>query len=157
MDSHHLVICHARHTKKVDTIKLSTNRRIKVNPIYRGKRALVGDYNELSSENTIKILKSLGITVDIVRTGDDIVDKIKHGYKCDIIFTNNIYKEGSDGPNTLYKLKEIDGFNIPVVIHTISENERHYFVDVCEFNDYIVKPLTQEKVKPILDKFLSSR
>lgn len=131
------------------------NEKVKKNPIYKGKRALVGDYVDLSYRNTISILKSFGMTVDVVHKGTDIVDKIKHGYTCDIIFTNNIYKEGYDGPTTLNKLREIEGFNIPVVIHTISENERHKFINILGFDEYVVKPLTQKNTKPILDKFLS--
>lgn len=142
--------------EQISTVKIG-NKKVKKNPIYKGKRALIGDYHEWSSENTMNILKSFGLIVDVVRTGEDIVDKIKHGYKCDIIFTNNIYRRGDDGPTTLNQLKKIKGFNIPVIIHTISENERHYFMDICGFDEYVVKPLDQEKIKPILDNFLGSR
>lgn len=143
--------------EEVKEITFTKNKKIKVNPIYKGKRALIGDYIDYSSETTSKILKSFGMTVDIVRSSEDIIDKIKHGYKCDIIFTNNIYKKGPKGPEMLSKLRDIEGFNIPVVIHTISDNERYYFIDVCGFDEYVVKPLSQEKIKPILDKFLGSR
>lgn len=143
--------------EEIKEITFNKNKKIKVNPIYRGKRALVGDYIDSSSALTQKILKSFGMTVDVVRSSDDIIDKIEHGYKCDIIFTNNIYKKGPRGPEMLEKLRDIDGFNIPVVIHTISNNERNYFVNICGFDEYVVKPLSQEKIKPILDKFLGSR
>lgn len=105
----------------------------------------------------MNILKSYGITVDIVRTGNDIIEKIKHGYKCDLIFTNNIYKNGYNGVNTLNELRKIKDFNIPVIVHTRSENERQYFVNVCGFDEYIVKPLNQENIEPILKKFLGGR
>ena len=88
---------------------------------------------------------------------DKEVDKIKHGYECDVIFTNNVYKHGGSGSATLYELKQIKDFDIPVVIHTISENERNHFIDDCGFDEYIVKPLNQEKVKPVLDKLFNSR
>lgn len=142
--------------ENIPEIKIS-NKKIKKNPIYKGKRALVGDYTDLSYKNTVSILKSFGMTVDVVHKGTDIVDKIKHGYTCDIIFTNNIYKEGYDGPTTLDNLREIEGFDIPVVIHTISKNERHRFIGILGFDEYVVKPLTQENTKPILDKFLSKK
>lgn len=142
--------------EKIPTIKFN-NKRIKKKPIYKGKRVLVGDYYEWSSENTMNILKSYGITVDIVRTGNDIIEKIKHGYKCDLIFTNNIYKNGYNGVNTLNELRKIKDFNIPVIVHTKSENERQYFVKVCGFDEYIVKPLNQENIEPILKKFLGGR
>lgn len=150
-----LLIYEEKEEKK-NTVNVFGKKIIK-NPIYKGKRALVGDYYDGSYKNTMNVLKSFGMIVDVVHKGTDIVDKIKHGYKCDIIFTNNIYKEGYDGPTTLRKLKDIDGFNIPVVIHTISENERNYFINICEFDEYIVKPLDQEKVKVVLDKFLSKK
>lgn len=133
------------------------NKKIKKNNLFKGKRALVGDYIDSSSDTTIKILQSFGMKVDIVRSGKDIIDKIKHGYECDIIFTNNVYKNGESGPSTLYQLKEIKNFDIPVVIHTISDNEREHFINDCGFDEYIVKPLNQEKVKPVLDKLLNSR
>lgn len=142
--------------EEISSIKIA-NKKIIKNPIFKGKRALIGDYTHYSYDNTIKILKSYGMTVDVVHKGTDIIDKIKHGYKCDIIFTNNIYQEGYDGPSTLDKLKEIEGFNIPVVIHTISANERHRFIDIYGFDEYIVKPLTQENTKPVLDKLLKPK
>lgn len=132
-------------------------KKVKKNNLFKGKRALVGDYIESSSDITIKLLQSFGMIVDIVRSGEDIVDKIKHGYECDIIFTNNVYRNGGSGLSTLSKLKEIEDFDIPVVIHTISDNERKYFIDDCGFDEYIVKPLNQKKLKPILDKLLNSR
>lgn len=138
------------------TINL-VNKTIKKNPIYKGKRALVGDYMDISSDNTIKVLQSFGITVDIVRSGEDIIDKIKHGYNYDIIFTNNVYNKGCDGYNTLLQLKEIKNFNTPVVIHTVSSNQRDTFINHYGFDEYIEKPLDQEKVKPILDKFFKNK
>lgn len=133
------------------------NKKIKKSSIYKGYKVLVGDYIEISSENTMKMLQSYGITVDIVRTGEDIVDRIKHGYKYDIIFTNNIYNKGYDGRTTLDNLKEIKGFNTPVVIHTINQNERNKFVNIYGFDEYIAKPLDQDKLKPVLDKFLKKK
>lgn len=142
--------------EKIPTIKIN-HKKIRKKPIYKGKRVLVGDYYEWSSDHTMNILKSYGITVDIVRTGNDIIEKINHGYKCDLIFTNNIYKNGYNGVTTLNKLREIENFNIPVIVHTRSENEREYFVNVCGFDEYVVKPLNQENIEPILKKFLGGR
>lgn len=140
---------------KIKTITIG-NKEVKKNFIYQGKRVLVGDYTDLSYENTLNVLKSYGITVDLVHKGTDIVDMIRHGYKCDLIFTNNIYKDGYDGPTTLYELRKIDNFKIPVVVHTVSRDKRNYFVNECGFDDYIEKPLDQENVKKILNKYLGN-
>ena len=42
--------------------------------------------------------------------------------------------------------------DIPVVIHTITKNARYQFVDEIGFDDYIEKPVTKEKIKPVLKK-----
>ena len=129
-------------------------RKLEINPIYRGKRALVGDYSEDTSENTMRILKTFGLTVDIVRTSNDVIDRIKQGYKYDIIFLNNHFKNSS-GAGTLASLRSIEGFNTPVIIHTASENQREKFINKEGFDDYLVKPLRQEETKIVLDRFLN--
>ncbi len=137
---------------EIATIKIG-DKKIKKNYLYKGKRVLLGEYQKAVSDNATKILKTYGLIVDVVKTGEDIVDKIKHGYKCDIIITNNTYKVGFDGPTTLKELKKIKGFDIPVIVHTVSTKKRHYFIDVCGFDEYLEKPISIEKVKPILEKF----
>lgn len=132
------------------------SRKIKIEPIYKNKRALVGDYCEDSSQYTMRVLKSLGFVVDTVRTGEDIVDKIKHGYKCDIIITVNVYNKGYDGETALSKLKKIDGFNTPVIIHSVSKDLEDYFIYHCGFNAYIEKPMEREEIKVILEKIFNS-
>ncbi len=138
---------------KTKTVTINSKKRLK-NNIYKGKRALVGDYQIDMLNHTVNVLKSFGILVDVVSSGNDIVEKIKHGYKCDIIFTNNYYEFGFSGLKTLRELKKLPGFNIPVVIHTVSSQKRAYFIDYCGFDEYVLKPLNQDKIKPILDKFL---
>lgn len=133
----------------IEILKKDTN--------FVGKRALVGDYYYNSYSNTIKVLKSFGMIVDLVEDGADMVEKIIRGYHCDIIFTNNTYKGKYDGVATLKHLKQIPGFDIPVVMLTTELDKRDYFVNECGFDDYIEKVLTKDKLKLVLDKFLNSR
>ena len=46
------------------------------------------------------------------------------------------------GSKCLAELKRIEGFNIPVVLHTISKNKRDYFINEIGFEEYIEKPIT---------------
>lgn len=142
-------------SQKDKTTKIFS-KEIKIEPIYKNKRALVGDYSEDSSQYTMCVLKSLGFIVDTVRTGEDIVDKIKHGYKCDIIITNHLYKKGYDGETTLKELKKIDDFNTPVIIHSVSKELEDDFIYHCGFNAYIEKPMKREEIKVILEKIFNS-
>lgn len=142
---------------QIDVLEKEEENRIpKKKNLYKGKRVIVGDYDKFSSQNTKEVLNSFGIKVDIVRSGKDIIDRIKHGYKYDAIFTNNVYKNFS-GLETLNQLKEIENFHTPIIIHTITQNARHEFVDENGFDEYIEKPLNIEKVTPILKKFFDKK
>lgn len=120
-------------------------------PIYEGKKALIGDYMVTSYTNTKKVLQSLGFTVDVEKRQDDVINRISYGNDYDIIFTNNVYPDGS-GPDLLKELKSYEGFSTPVVIHTISKNQREYFEDYLGFDGYIEKPVSPDDLKPILEK-----
>lgn len=123
-------------------------------PIYEGKKALIGDYMASSFNNTKKVLQSLGFTVDIEKRQDDVINRLSYGNDYDIIFTNNVYPDGS-GPELLKELKSFEGFSTPVVIHTISKNQKEYFVDYLGFDGYIEKPVTPDDLKPILEKIFN--
>ena len=130
------------------------SKKIKKNNIYEGKKVILGDYSKTSSDYSRKVLESFGLNVDVVRTGYDIIDRISHNFKYDIIITNSLYKNGEKGIDVLEKLKEINDFNIPIVIHTIDQNKRNYYIKEYKFDEYLEKPLKQAEVKKILSKLI---
>lgn len=99
------------------------------------------------------VLDSLGIEYEIVSTIDEVIDKIKSGNNYDIIFTNNIYLGGGIGQIILRVLKNIKGFNTPIVIHTVSDNTDNYFLNIG-FDGYLKKPIKQEETIKVLEKLL---
>ncbi len=123
---------------------------------FTGKTALVGDYFLPSYNNTKLILEDLGFDVDIANSSQDIINKIKYGESYDIIFTNNIYRDGT-GLECFKKLKEIKDFSIPVVILTVDKGKHNYFVNNIGFDAYIEKPMIKEDVIPILEKLLNHK
>lgn len=123
------------------------------NGIYEGKKALIGNYDNFSADMTRKILRNFGLSVERVKTSTDLLEKVKIN-QYDIIFTNNIYQQGVDGPTLLKQLRELEGFNTPVVIHTISANQRYHFVGELEFDEYIEKPIQIADIERVLKKFL---
>lgn len=128
--------------------KYKTNKKIKV---------LVGDYDTMSISNTIRVLKSMGIDTKAARSGKEIIKRIKTGEIYDLIITNNVYTKGHcDGPETLEKLREIEGFNIPVVVLTVSSGKRHLFIGEYGFDEYMCKLLTQEQVIETLPKVIEN-
>ncbi|MBP3831199.1 MAG: response regulator [Clostridia bacterium] len=126
---------------------------MKYNGIYEGKKALIGNYDNFSADMTRKILRNFGLSVERVKTSTDLLEKAKINHY-DIIFTNNIYQQGVDGPTLLKQLRELEGFNTPVVIHTISANQRYHFVDDLGFDEYIEKPIKIADIERVLKKFL---
>ena len=97
-------------------------------PIYAGKKALIGDYYKDSYTNTKRVLESLGFDVTVALSGKEVIKRFKDGEKYDIIFSNNIYRNGT-GQECLKELKQIEDFNTPVIIHTLTEKKRDYFVN----------------------------
>lgn len=121
--------------------------------MYIGKKAIIGNYSTFMAEQTRHILESFGMSVETVKSGIDLYDRIIHDGHYDIIFTNHIYQQGFDGKELLKKLKLLDNFNTPVVIHTISRNQRKYFIDEVGFDEYIEKPIQYEEIERVLKKF----
>lgn len=137
---------------KIDTFDVCGGK-VKRDPIYKGKKVLIGDYSPISYFNTENVLRSLGLSVDIVPTIEDVVNKIKYGEHYDIIFTNKEYERGN-GEDCLKQLRELKDFNIPIVLHTVTKGKRDFFVNEIGFDEYIEKPITQENAKIILKKLL---
>lgn len=121
--------------------------------VFKGRRALVGDYFKFSYANTVNVLESLGFDVEVCETMQEIITKILNGNKYDVIFTNNIYKYGGYGYQLLEKLKSIKGFDTPVVIHTISDNIDNIFIRQG-FDGYLKKYITQEETLKLLTSLL---
>lgn len=108
-----------------------------------------------SIRNTVNVLESMGIEVDTVKSGVGIIRKIKSGEQYDLIITNNIYDEGRcDGEQTMQRLKEIDNFNTPIIVLTISKGQRNEFIEKG-FDDYMEKILTQEQVLKVFPKHIN--
>ncbi len=134
-----------------ETTYHTPNGIIKKLDTFKGKKALIGDYFAPSYYNTKMVLDSLGFEMTIVKTYYDVIEKIKKGEKYDVIFTNNIYQIGGTGPQLLKELKEIEGFDIPVIIHTISEQPIDYFLSLG-FNGCLKKPIKQDETIQVLKK-----
>ena len=100
-------------------------------------RILVGGYNKASVSNTTSVLESMGLNVTIANSGVEIIERIKNNESYDLIISNNIYNTGHcNGPETLMRLRELDNFNIPVIVLTVSDGKRDMFVNGYGFDEY---------------------
>lgn len=124
-------------------IKYETNKPIKV---------IIGDYHDWMAPLTNSILKSMGVETEVVPTASDIIDRITDGKKYDFIITNNTYSNGESGQDVLV-LKEQENFTTPIIVLTVEQNQRSRFIS-DGFDDYIEKPIDEEKVKKVFTKYM---
>lgn len=124
-------------------IKYETSKSIKV---------LLGDYHSGMAPITNSVLMSMGIETEVVPTASDIIDRITDGKKYDFIITNNTYSNGESGSDVL-SLKEKDNFNIPIIVLTVEQGQRDRFIDMG-FDEYIEKPIDEDKVKKVFTSFI---
>ena len=138
--------------EKEQTIYNTPNGLILQLDVFKGKKALVGDYFPFSYSNTKIVLESLGMKVIIEETMNNVKARILNGEQYDVIFTNNIYRSGT-GSQLLKELKKIEGFSTPIIIHTISEEPIQHFLNLG-FDGCLKKPIKQEETIKVLKNLL---
>lgn len=111
-----------------------------------GYRILVVDDNTLNLKVASQLLKRYSALVECVDSGYHCLEKIMSGEKYDIILLDDMMPKMS-GVETLKKLKDVQGFSIPVVALTanaITGMREKYIGD--GFDDYLAKPIEKDEM-----------
>ena len=119
-----------------------------------GKKILVVDDNKLNLRVAQKLFKEYGIEIECMDNGFDCINSIERNKKYDIIFMDIMMPKMS-GVETLKRLKEINGFSIPIVALTadaLNGKEKKYLE--VGFDDYLSKPIEKLELNRVLAKFL---
>ena len=120
---------------------------------YSKKKILVVDDNKLNIKVARRALEPLHFKeIDDAENGLVCVNKIKEGNTYDIILMD-IMMPVMSGETALKNLKEIEGFNTPVIALTadaIAGAEEKYKEE--GFTSYIAKPFSKDQIKLKLDK-----
>ncbi len=119
-----------------------------------GKKVLVVDDNLLNIKVAERLLAKYNVTIESVMSGQECLDKVNTD-KYDLILLDDMMPKMTGG-ETFIKLKEIEGFNTPVVILTanaITGMREKYLSD--GFDDYLAKPIEQLELNRIMKKYLS--
>ena len=121
-----------------------------------GKRILVVDDNKLNLKVCSKLLVDYKCEIDIVESGFECLDKINNKEEYDLILLDDMMPKMS-GTQTLVKLKEIDGFKIPVVALTANaiNGMREKYLE-SGFDDYLSKPIDKLELNRVLDEILDT-
>ena len=118
---------------------------------YDHKKILIVDDNTLNIKVARRALQDFNFEIEDVLSGKECLDKVNSGIKYDLILMDIMMPEMS-GETTFKKLKEINGFNTPVIALTadaVAGAEEHYKGE--GFVDYIAKPFKREQIKEKLD------
>ena len=121
---------------------------------YEGKKILVVDDNKLNLKVAEKLLSEYKVTVQLVNSGDESIEKIKDGEIYDLILMDDMMPHKS-GTQTLKELKTLPDFNMKVVALTanaITGMKEKYLSE--GFDDYLAKPIEKQELTRVLNKFL---
>lgn len=120
-----------------------------------GKRILVVDDNNLNIKVAERLLGKFNVVIDSCSSGFDCVNKITSGEKYDLLLLDDMMPKMS-GTETLHKLKEVNGFNTPVIVLTanaITGMREKYLSE--GFDDYLSKPIEKQELSRVIKKYLS--
>jgi signal transduction histidine kinase/CheY-like chemotaxis protein len=138
-------------TQMLSTIELKRKRELEEANI-NGQRILIVDDNALNIKVAKIALKNFNLVLDEVESGEECLEKINSGEEYDVILMD-IMMPGMSGEETFMKLKEIVGFNTPVIALTadaISGSKEKYLS--LGFTSYISKPFSPDEIKSELAK-----
>lgn len=117
-------------------------------------KIVVVDDNALNLKVAKRLFGEYNTDIETLGSGFELLDKIKSNVTYDIIFMD-IMMPKMGGVETLKKLKEFDGFNIPVVALTADaiNGKANKYIEVG-FNEYLSKPIDKHALNKILVKYL---
>ncbi len=122
-----------------------------------GARVLVAEDNSVNQMVISELLKTAGITVDIVDNGGDAVSKVdEHSYDLVLMDCEMPELDGYEATRWIRKQEEMrmDGKHIPIIALTANgiQGDREKCID-CGMNDYLTKPINAKKLFATLLKF----
>ena len=123
------------------------------NMLFNSSKVLIVGENEEEIERIKKYIEDKSIIVSTSLYANDCIDKVRSGKTYNLILMSDEMSTKS-GLTTLRELKEIERFNIPVVVMLEENKEKikdHYIKD--GFKDYLLKSNLEDEVKRIINKY----
>lgn len=124
---------------------------------YINKKVLIVDDNKLNVKVARRVTDALNIKkVDECYNGSECINMVASSNDYDLILMD-IMMPVMNGEEALKKLKEIDGFNTPVIALTadaVAGSKEKYIKE--GFADYLAKPFNKDGLKEKLDKIFNN-
>ena len=124
---------------------------------YINKKVLIVDDNKLNVKVARRVIDALNIKkVDECYNGSECINMVASSNDYDLILMD-IMMPVMNGEEAFRKLKEIDGFNTPVIALTadaVAGSKEKYIKE--GFADYLAKPFNKDGLKEKLDKIFNN-
>ena len=136
----------------VDDVK-DEEEIVEKNVVFPNKKILVVDDNKMNLKVALRTLNKYKLVVELCQGGMEALDKIKDN-NYNLILLDDMMPKMS-GKDTLVELKKNKDFKTPVVVLTanaIAGMKEKYLE--FGFDDYLAKPIEDEELERILNKFL---
>ena len=141
--------------QKIETKEIVPEHRYKTTLNLKDIKILMVDDTALNLKVATKLLKRHNANnITTCESGFDCISRIGRGEKYDIILLDDMMPKMS-GVETLKKLKNMPGFNIPIVALTanaITGMKEHYLSE--GFNSYLAKPIQDDELIRTLNEVL---
>ena len=121
--------------------------------LYKGKKILVVDDSKINLKVAINVLKPYNFEIITAMSGAEAID-LATSKTFDLILMD-IMMPKMNGVEALAKLKEIPGFNVPVIALTadaIEGTDEKY--KNAGFDDYLSKPIDRYLLNKVLNEHL---
>ncbi|MBR6949039.1 MAG: response regulator [Bacilli bacterium] len=147
--------------KTVDDVNTNSNTDSNIdsntdsNNNSKNRVLLVVDDNMVNLKVATRMLEQFNFSIDTAHGGKECLDIIKDKMNYyDVIFMD-IMMPDLNGVDTLKKLKEIEGFNTPVIALTADsmDGSREKYL-AAGFDEYVSKPIIKEILEKALNKYV---
>lgn len=124
--------------------------------LHTGKRILVVDDSKINLKVALQILKPYNFNVVTAESGFEAID-LAQSQTFDLVLMD-IMMPKMNGVEALRRLKEISGFDVPVVALTADaiEGTDEKYIN-AGFNDYLSKPIDRYLLNKVLNKYLGGK
>lgn len=142
---------------KTPTIKIEEKKTVSeiTKTDLTGKKILVVDDNKMNLKVATRLLQDYQVEIETIDNGFECIEKIKNQEHFDLILMDDMMPKMT-GSETLQKLKEIEGYNIPTIALTanaISGMKEKYIS--AGFDDYLSKPIDKLELNRVINEILN--
>ena len=157
------VVSISQKIRLMEESDLSKTQRLRLEAInyaeegYGYKKILIVDDNQLNIKVVRRILEQYDLIIDECYNGQECIDMVLEDNDYDLILMD-IMMPGMSGETTLGKLKEIEGFDTPIIALTADAEPGSAEKYESEgFADYLAKPFSKNQIEEKLDKVFKEK